>query len=82
MLVIVNCTCGESICRHDGRCKGCGKYRMLPSELEDKAKAIEKAVDDFRESVIAWMNANTSATDSRDASTVRGQVGGTITKEG
>ena len=62
MLAIVNCACGESICHDDGRCKGCGKYRMLPRELADKAKAVEKAMDDFKEAVIAWMNANTSVT--------------------
>ncbi len=35
---------------------------MLPRELADKAKAVEKAKDDFKEAVIAWMNANTSVT--------------------
>ncbi len=58
MLAIVNCLCGESICHEDGRCKRCGKYRMLPRELAEKAKAIEKAVEDFKDSMIAWMNAN------------------------
>lgn len=58
MLATVNCSCGESICTDDGRCERCGKCRMLPSELADKAKAMEKAMDDFKEAVIAWIDAN------------------------
>ena len=57
MLAIVNCLCGESICDFDGRCIRCGKYRMLPRDLVEKAKVVEKAMDDFKDAVVAWMNA-------------------------
>jgi hypothetical protein len=35
---------------------------MLPRELSDKAKAVEKAMEDFKDAMIAWMNANKGVT--------------------
>ena len=58
MMASVNCLCGESICHDDGRCKRCGKYRMLPRELADKVEVVEKALGDLKDTMIAWMNAN------------------------
>ena len=59
VLAIVNCSCGESVCNDDGRCSGCGKQRMLPRKLADKANAVEKALDDFKDTIVEWMNKET-----------------------
>lgn len=58
MLSVINCTCGESICNDDGRCKRCGKYRMLPMELSEKSNNVDKAIEDLKTAVIEWMNKN------------------------
>jgi len=40
---------------------------MLPRELADKAKAVEKALEDFKDATIAWMNANDTLHGSSEA---------------
>ena len=69
ILAPINCICGESICHANGQCKGCGEYRMLPRELRDGANAIEKATDDFKEAVIAWMNTNNANAEHAERTT-------------